>query len=480
MTAPIAPTLRPPVGNRIEDVFARQRARAPALRTSSAAERTAKLRKLLDTIERHTSAIYAAAAADFRKPEAEVDLTEIFPVVSEIRHTIRHLRGWMRPTRVRPTLPMLGTSAEIRYEPRGVCLIIVPWNYPINLAFGPLTSAIAAGNTAIIKPSEMTPNLSRVTREIVEDCFDESEVAVFEGDASVATALQELPFDHVFFTGSPGVGRLVMAAAAKHLTSVTLELGGKSPTIVDASANVAKAARNIMWGTFSNNGQTCIAPDYLLVHESIRDRFVAESVAWIEKTYGRTVDEQRRNADYCRIVSDRHYARITGLLDDAVARGAKLAYGGALDPGQRFIGPTLLTDVPADSRIMEEEIFGPVVPILTWRDLGEAIAIVNAKPKPLALYLYSRNRHNIARVLAETTAGDTVINHSLLHFLHLNLPFGGVNTSGIGKSHGYYGFQAFSHQRSILRERFSVVHWMYPPYTPRVRQLIKLTLKFFT
>lgn len=464
----------------MEEVFAKQRACATALPPSSAGERIAQLRKLLDAIQRHTPAIYAAAAADFGKPEAEVDLTEILPVVSEIKHTIRHLRRWMRPRRVRPTLPMIGTSARILYEPLGVCLIIVPWNYPLNLAFGPLASALAAGNTAIIKPSELVPNMSRVTREIVEDVFDPSEVAVFEGDASVATALQELPFDHVFFTGSPGVGRLVMAAAAKHLTSVTLELGGKSPTIVDASADLKKAARNIMWGTFSNNGQTCIAPDYLLVEESVRDRFIAESIAWIEKAYGEGVDAQRRNADWCRIVNDRHYARIAALLDDAVAKGAKVAYGGHRDPTDRFIGPTLLVDVPHDSRIMEQEIFGPVVPVLTWRKLDEALEVINARPKPLSLYIYSRNRDTIDRVLDRTTAGDTVINHNLLHFLHLNLPFGGVNNSGMGKSHGYYGFQAFSHQRSVLRERFSVVHWMYPPYTPRVRQLIKLTLRFFT
>ena len=325
----VSRSLEPEIRSRIDRVFARQQTRALELRASSAKDRIGRLRRLHASLQRHRADIYAAAMADFSKPEAEVDLTELFPVVSEIRHSIRHLRRWMRPKRVWPTLALIGTSAEIRYEPRGVTLIIVPWNYPINLAFGPLTCAIAAGNTAIIKPSELTPNFSRVTRQIVEDAFDEGEVAVFEGDATLAATLQEYPFDHVFFTGSPAVGKLVMAAAARNLTSVTLELGGKSPTIVDATADIPKAARNIMWGKLSNNGQTCISPDYLLVHESVRDRLIREAVRWIESTYGRTHAEQRQTPDYCRIVSERHYGRLVGLLDDAVSRGAKVAYGGA-------------------------------------------------------------------------------------------------------------------------------------------------------
>ncbi len=466
--------------DRINRVFAAQQARSRTLRRSTASDRIAVLRRLLATFERHIPAMRAAGAADFCRPEAEVDLTEVLPVVSEIRHTIRHLRRWMRPRRVRPTLALFGTSASIRYEPRGVCLIVVPWNYPFNVAFGPLVSAIAAGNTAIIKPSEQSPAMSALIREIVEETFDESEVAVFEGAADVAVALQALPFDHVFFTGSPAVGKQVMAAAARHLSSITLELGGKSPTIIDASANPRTAARNVMWGTFTNGGQTCIAPDYLLVQEAVYDRFVQESVRWIEATYGATPEARRTSPDYCRIVNQRHYDRIVALLDDAVAHGARIVFGGERDPATRYIGPTLLADVPLESRIMEEEVFGPVVPVLSYRRLDDAIALVNARPKPLALYLYSTDRHTIARVLAETSAGDTVINHNLLHYLHLNLPFGGVNNSGIGKAHGYWGFQAFSHQRSVLRERFSLVSWLYPPYTPMVRKLIDLTRRWAT
>ncbi len=476
----MASSVDPETGRRIDEVFAAQRARALALRRSTAQQRIDKLRRLLAAVESHREDICAAAAADFSKPRPEVDLTELLPIIAEARHAIRHLEGWMRPHRVPPTLAMLGTSAEVRYEPRGVTLIIVPWNYPFNLAFCPLVSAIAAGNTAVIKPSEMTPHCSALTRRMVEETFDASEVAVFEGDATVATALLTHPFDHVFFTGSPQVGRLVMAAAAQHLTSVTLELGGKSPTIVDATADLKKAARAITAGKFANSGQTCIAPDYLLVDASVRDALVAGIVSRIEHAYGTGPDPQRATPDYCRIVNEQHYARLRGLFDDAVSRGAKVVYGGALSRDDRFVGPTLLADVAPESRVMEEEIFGPLLPIVTFTDLGEAIAFVNSKPKPLSLYVFSRNQPSIDRVLTETSAGDTCVNHTVIHFLHLNLPFGGVTHSGIGKSHGFFGFAAFSHERSVLRDRFSIVHWMFPPYTERVRALIRITLKWFT
>jgi len=476
----MATSVDPETVRRIDEVFAAQRTRAIALRGSTAEDRIARLRKLVSAIESHREDICEAAAADFSKPRPEVDLTEILPIVSEAKHAIRHLEGWMRPHRVSVTMAMLGTSAQIRYEPRGVTLIIVPWNYPFNLAFCPLVSAIAAGNTAIIKPSEMTPRCSALTRRLVEETFDAADVAVFEGDADVATALLERPFDHVFFTGSPAVGRIVMAAAAKHLTSVTLELGGKSPAIVDASADLKKAARAITAGKFANSGQTCIAPDYLLVHASIKDPLIVEIIASIERAYGAGPGAQHATPDYCRMVNAKHYTRVRGLVDEAVSRGAKVVYGGECSPDDRFIGPTLLDNVAPGSAVLEDEIFGPVLPIVTFTDLADAIAVVNGKPKPLALYVFSRDQQAVDRVLTETSAGDTCINHTVIHFLHLNLPFGGVNNSGIGKSHGFFGFTAFSHERSVLRDRWSVVHWMFPPYTARVRRLIALTMKWMT
>jgi aldehyde dehydrogenase (NAD+) len=476
----MASGVEPEIGRRIDEVFAAQRVRALELRRSTAPQRIEKLRRLVSAIESHRDEICAAAAADFGKPQPEVDLTELLPIIADAKHAIRHLEGWMRPLRVPPTLAMIGTSAQIRYEPRGVTLIIVPWNYPFNLGFCPLVSAIAAGNTAVIKPSEMTPHCSALTRRLVEETFEPSEVAVFEGDASVATALLDRPFDHVFFTGSPQVGRLVMAAAARHLTSITLELGGKSPTIVDATADLKHAARAIAAGKFANSGQTCIAPDYLLVHASVKDRLVAEIINSIERAYGTDPERQHATPDYCRIVNGRHFDRVHQLFDDAVARGATVLYGGGFSRFDRFISPTLVGNVAPGSRIMEEEVFGPVLPVVTFTDMGEAIALVNSKPKPLSLYVFSSHQPSIDRVLAETSAGDTCINHTVIHFLHLNLPFGGVNNSGIGKSHGFFGFAAFSHERSVLRDRFSIVHWMFPPYTARVRRLIALTLKWFT
>ena len=458
-------------------IFKEQQQKALELRHSSVNQRIADLKKLLKAIEAHRPAIYQALQQDLGKPEAEADLTEIFAAVAEIKHSIRHFKKWMKGRKVWPTLAMLGTSAQVRYEPKGVSLIMVPWNYPINLAFGPLSSALAAGCTAIVKPSELTPNLSRVTKEIIESAFDRNQVACIEGEVETANALLELPFDHIFFTGSPRVGKIVMAAAAKHLTSVTLELGGKSPTVIDASANLKVSARNIAWEKFSNNGQTCVAPDYLLVHESVLDDFVTEMKAAIEKTYGNNIEQ---NPDYGRIVNAEHFQRLNGLLNDAQAKGAKVICGGHSVADKRYIEPTLLLQPALDSRIMEEEIFGPLLPILSYNELDEAIHFINARPKPLALYIFSQDKTAKEKILRHTSSGDVGVNHAVVHFLHQNLPFGGIGNSGIGKAHGHAGFLAFSHERSILEEKFSITHWLFPPYTPTVKILIKNVVRFFS
>ncbi|MCF3946753.1 aldehyde dehydrogenase family protein [Acidiphilium sp. AL] len=460
----------------IEDVFERQRTRAIALRVSTADERIATLRRLEKAILGRRAAIYAALAADLHKPEAEADLSEIMPILSEIRHTCRHLKSWMAPRRVPATLAMLGTKAAIRHEPKGVSLIISPWNYPFNLTFGPLASAIGAGCTAIIKPSELTPHSAALMAEIVRDTFAPDDVALFEGDASVATALLDLPFDHIFFTGSPAVGKVVMAAAAKHLASVTLELGGKSPVIVDETADLKKSARSIVWGKFANNGQTCIAPDYAYVHESRMPQFIDAARGAIAAMYG----DAAASPDYCRIVNARHFARVRNLIDDATTRGATIHAGGTADAGQNFVAPTLLSNVSADSLIMQEEIFGPVLPILPYGDLAMPVREINARPKPLALYVYTKDKAIADRVITETSAGGSCVNASMAHFLHANLPFGGVNNSGIGNAHGFYGFRAFSHERAVLSDKFSATPMLFPPYSGRVKQMIKMTVKFFT
>lgn len=461
----------------IHRVFEAQRETALRLRTSTAAERIAKLKRLKEVVLAHSEALYEAAWQDFKKPPIEVDLTEITPVIAEINDAVRHLKAWMRPQRVWPTRMMMGTKAWVRREPKGRCLIISPWNYPVNLSFGPLASAIAAGNTAIIKPSEMTPHAAALMSKMIREAFPENEVAVIEGEVAVSTELLSLPFDHIFFTGSPAVGKVVMTAAAKHLTSVTLELGGKSPTIIDKTADLKLAAQTILWGKFTNNGQTCIAPDHLYVHAEVKDAFVQHCVEILESTYGKTAAEQQASPFLARVVNPRHTQRIKGLLDDAVARGAKTLCGGTADVDDSFIAPTLIEGIPADAKIMREEIFGPLLPIISYTDLDEVIRRINADPKPLALYIWSKTQANIDKVIENTSSGGACINHAVVHFLHMNLPFGGVNNSGIGSAHGEWGFKAFSHERAIVRTRLMMARMFFPPYTDFSRKLVKIVMK---
>lgn len=461
----------------IQRVFERQRATAIRLRTSTAEERIAKIRKLHDAVMAHREQIHEAAYKDFRKPPAEVDLAEVLPVISEAKHAMRALKKWMKPKGVWPTSLTIGLKSWVQYEPKGRCLIISPWNYNVNLAFGPLVSCIAAGNTAIIKPSEMTPHLSALMAKIIKGIFPEDEVALFEGDVSVSTALLALPFDHIFFTGSPAVGKVVMAAAAKHLTSVTLELGGKSPTIIDESADLKLAARTLMWGKYTNNGQTCIAPDYVYVHASVKDAFAQECIAVIKECYGETVESQMNSPYLARVVNERHTKRINGLLEDARQRGARILCGGQASEKDCFIQPTLLDNVPADARIQSEEIFGPLLPIQPYTDLDKVIAEINAQPKPLALYIWSRNEAVIEKALKQTSAGGTCINHCVVQYAHGNLPFGGVNNSGIGNAHGLYGFKAFSHERAVVRTRFMMARTLFPPYTDFKQKLLNFMIK---
>ncbi|RZO82724.1 MAG: aldehyde dehydrogenase family protein [Oceanococcus sp.] len=460
----------------IQRVFALQQQKALALRSSNKTERVAKLKKLRDAILSRQDAIQQACYADFKKPPVEVDLAEITPILAEIKHSISHIGKWMRGERVWPTMLMFGTKTRIRYEPKGVSLIIAPWNYPINLTLMPLVSAIAAGCTAMIKPSEMTPHCSAVLRDIINDVFHEDEVAMFEGEVDVSTALLELPFDHIFFTGSPAVGKVVMAAAAKHLTSVTLELGGKSPVIVDESADIKKAAQSVMWGKFSNCGQTCIAPDYLYVHESVKDAFIKACREQLEHAYGK---DTKASPDFARVVNARHYGRIKSLMDEALDNGATLLAGGDTDSEDNFIAPTLIGDIPDNTRIMEEEIFGPVLPVLSFNDINQVVQRINAAPKPLALYIYTKNPQQAERVLTQTSAGGSCINSCVVQYLHINAPFGGVNNSGIGNSHGVWGFKAFSHERTVIENKFSVSHWLAPPYNNFVKRMIAITLATF-
>lgn len=461
----------------IQSVFASQQATAIRWRESTAEQRIVRLKSLREAVLAHRDDFYQAFAKDYRKPSAEVDVTELMPVLDEIRHATGRLKQWMKPEKVKPTSLMLTTSAWIEYQPRGRVLIIAPWNYPLNLCFGPLVSALAAGNTAIIKPSEMMPNVSAVMAKIIQETFTPQEVALFEGSLPTAEALLALPFDHIFFTGSPMVGKVVMAAAAKNLTSVTLELGGKSPTIIDESANLQVAAETLMWGKFLNNGQTCVAPDHIYVHQAVKDAFVAECRKVIHARYGATAGEQKMNPDLTRIVNTRHTQRIANLLNEAVELGAKVTVGGQTDIESCYIAPTIVENIPTQAKIMSEEIFGPVLPIISFEHIDTVIAEINANPKPLALYIWSYNEENIEKVVSRTSSGGVCINHCLMQFVHGNLPFGGVNNSGIGNSHGHFGFKAFSHERAVVKaSKLMMVRLFFPPYDESRRKVIKMTV----
>ena len=432
------------------------------------AARKHSLTRLADVIRKNEGAIVAAIAQDFGKCATETILTEILPVLQEISHARRHLKRWMRPKHATPTLASFGTSGKVRPEARGVCLIIAPWNYPFNLAFGPLVSCLAAGNAAIIKPSEMAPATSALVASLVAETFPPELVTVIEGAVDTSTALLALPFDHIFFTGSPAVGKIVMAAAAKSLASVTLELGGKSPTIIGPDANLKRAADWIAFGKFSNAGQTCIAPDHLFVHASIKDTFVAILRDIIAKAYGKS----GTSPDLARVENSHHADRIAGLLDDAIQKGAQVTLGGARDG--TYIAPTLIETVTPQMDIDHEEIFGPVLPIMPFDDLGTVIAQINARPKPLSLYIFDKNKSRVDRIIAQTSSGHVGVNLTMLQFSHANLPFGGVNHSGIGNAHGHYGFRTFSNERAVLTNYFSPIFLFFPPYTARVKRILRL------
>ena len=431
-------------------------------------QRRAALDRLAAAVRRSEADLIAALRADLGRPEAETILSDYLPVLQEIAHARRSLRRWMRPRRVWPSLATFGASARVECQPRGTCLIIAPWNFPFQLALGPLVSALAAGNAAILKPSEMTPATSALITRLIAETFPPDLVTVVQGDKAVAEALLALPFDHIFFTGSPAVGRIVMAAAAKTLASVTLELGGKSPVIVGPDADLGQAADWITFGKFLNAGQTCIAPDHLHVHASVREAFLTNLRARIARAYGGGA----ASAHLAKIVSPAHARRLSDLIADAVAKGAVPLL--PEEPQGLSMPPQLVEGATPEMRLMQEEIFGPILPILTYSDLDTVIATINAGDKPLALYIFDRDNARIDGITRRTTSGAVGINLTLVHYTHPNLPFGGVNTSGIGAAHGLAGFRAFSHERAVMRNRFLPLPLLFPPYSPRVMRLVRL------
>jgi aldehyde dehydrogenase (NAD+) len=464
----------------VDRVFQAQQAHAIQLRTSTAKSRIQAIQQLHDWMWAHRDDIRKALYADYKKPFFETDISEIYPALSEARHTIKHLRDWMQHKHVATPLTFLGTRGYVQYEPKGASLIIAPWNYPFNLAICPLISALSAGCTAMIKPSEMTPNTSALIQRMIAELFPEHHVHVVEGGLEASQLLLAKPFNHIFFTGSPAVGKIVMRAAAEHLCSVTLELGGKSPTIIAPDANLKDAATKIASTKFINCGQTCVAPDYVFVHASQREAFVGH-IREVLQTMYMTQGQVEQSNDFGRIINERHFGRITGLVDESVAQGAELAVGGQRNANDSFLEPTLLTGVQPHMAVMQDEIFGPVLPIMDYDHLDEAIAYVNSMEKPLALYAFSKSNATLDDIFKRTSSGGAVANDCVLHFIHPELPFGGVNNSGIGKGHGRYGFLEFSNQKSVLKQRIGLtnVSLLFPPYNKSKERVINALLRWF-
>lgn len=435
--------------------------------TRSAGFREQQCRLLKKAILEYEPKILEAVARDMGRPVHETYASEVLLIVKEIDHALKYMRSEMRPRRVRTGLLHLPGKSRVIPEPYGNVLIIGPWNYPFHLLFIPLIGAIAAGNTAVLKISEIAEHSAQVIREMIERYFDPHYVAAVEGGVEQTHEFLALPFDYIFFTGSAAVGKLVMARAAEHLTPVTLELGGKNPCIVTPDTPLETAARRICWGKFFNAGQTCVAPDYLLVHESVREPLLAALRATIIEFYG---EDAQASADFGRIINARHFTRLTALL-----QGQDVWFGGESDEAERFIAPTILADVSPQDAVMQEEIFGPLLPVLSYSSLDEAIDFVRRRPKPLAIYLFSEDRRTQRQLLDETSSGSVNINETFSQVASTTLAFGGVGHSGMGSYHGRESFRTFSHYKSVMHRSMRVdPRLKYPPYQLPLEKMKRL------
>lgn len=483
----------------LKKLFEAQGNRRWSIAQTTAKERIAKLQKLRAEIVRRQEEFYTAIWEDFHKPRFEAWLCEVFPAIEEIDCAINHLEEWIRDKSEKWLYFLPTTKSRLHYEPKGRCLIFAPWNYPFLLLISPIVSAIAAGNTVIAKPSHKTPRVSAFLASLLEKVFEANEVAVIEGaGAEVGDELLKLPFDHVFFTGSPKVGAHVAELAVSHHASVTLELGGKSPVIIlpDIATDVARdnngshtreqcralkdAAEKIAWGKMLNAGQTCIAPDYVLCLRDLVPTFAEAAAAAVQKMYGETDELRKASTDLVHIIDENACSRHQKLLADAVNRGATPILSGEFDIENRYTPATILTNVTPDMEVMQSEIFGPILPILAYDTLDEAISFVQNRPKPLSLYVFGKSQLNIDKVLRQTTAGSTCINNCIIQIENLDLPFGGVGMSGTGNYHGFYGFRAFSHERNVMEQGFfDAVRLFHPPYkTKGLQTLSQKILKF--
>ncbi len=451
----------------LEQLHKNQQQLFNSAKTIPYAFRIKALKDLKAAIIDHENEIYEALWKDLHKSEFEAYASEIGFVLEELSFHIKKLKGWLKPKKVSSGLTMFPATTYRYHEPLGNILIIAPWNYPFQLLMAPLVGAISAGNTAILKPSEYSANTAAVIEKIIIATFPEEYIKVFTGDAKVSQALLKLKFDHIFFTGSPRVGRIVMKSAAEQMTPVTLELGGKSPCIVDSSAKLKLAATRIMWGKLLNAGQTCIAPDYLLVHSSVKEQLLPLLVDAVEKFFGK---DPKQSPDFPRIISKPNMERLSALVE-----GADIYYGGAIDMEEKYFQPTLLNNVSFDDPVMQQEIFGPILPVITYDDLETVIEKVNARPKPLALYLFSEDSKQQKKVLERIPAGGVTINDTLMHIVNNKVPFGGVGNSGIGGYHGFYSFELFSNAKPFVKRGT----WMdmpirYAPYGNKLKIIKKL------
>lgn len=438
----------------IPEIIKRQRTFFNTNETKSVDFRIHQLKKLRQAIENHLSDIYEALWKDLHKSEEEAFLTEINIVLTEINDHIKNFKKWVKPTKVRTPLYLKPSSSYIVYEPFGLSLIIAPWNYPFNLMFTPLVGAISSGCCAVLKPSPYSKNTSEVMQMIVNETFNDNYIAMIQGHRDVNQALLEEKFDFIFYTGSPDTGKVVMEAASKNLTPLVLELGGKSPCIVDEKSNIDFAAKRIVWGKTINAGQTCVAPDYLMVHHSVKQKLIDRMIYYVEKFYGKNSQESNT---YCRIINDKSYNRLVEYLNEG-----RIVYGGNCDSKDRYIQFTLIEDVDKEASVLSHEIFGPILPIITFNDLEEVVAYVTSRPKPLALYYFGDNYREI---INRTSSGGCCINDTILHVANEHLPFGGVGESGMGKYHSYDSFLAFSNKRAVLKSSNRIDFDMkYPPY----------------
>jgi aldehyde dehydrogenase (NAD+) len=459
----------------VEAIFKTQVDNRWRMSQTTAKERKAYLIALKNKILERREDIKAALYADFKKPYAETELTEIHTVLDEINFALKKISKWMKPKKVPTPITLMGSKSFIKYEAKGVVLVLAPWNYPFSLLINPVVAALAAGNCVIARPSEKTPATGEILKEIIEACLPANVVKVVIGDIDLSNKLLEFPFDHIFFTGSIPVGKIVMAAAAKNLTPVTLELGGKSPVIVDREVDLKDCVQKVLWGKYINGGQTCVAPDYLFLPEELKPKFIELFSEELERKFGETSNERFQSKDFARMVDKKAYGRLVEKI-----KGEKTLLEDHPLQEDRFIPPTLLTDAHLNSAVMEDEIFGPILPILTYKSIDTVIDYVRSHDKPLALYVFSKSRKMIKRILNSTTSGGAVINHVVLHLANPHLPFGGVGHSGMGNYHGEFGFRTFSHERAVLKQgRFSLTPLYFPPYGSALSKLAFRLLRWF-